>query len=74
MLEKVVYNQVNTFLNDTHALNEQQYGFRKGRSRMSRGGCYGLINADWLISPPAAQILPGLLREREGKDGEDQRD
>ena len=32
VLEKVVYNQVNTFLNDTHALNEQQYGFRKGRS------------------------------------------
>ena len=29
---------------------------------MSRGGCYGLTNADWLISPPAAQILPGLLR------------
>ena len=33
-------------------------------SRMSRGGCYGMTNADWLISPPAAQILPGLLRER----------
>ena len=33
-------------------------------SRMSRGGCYGLTNADWLISPPAAQIFPGLLRER----------
>ena len=31
---------------------------------MSRGGCYGLTNAGWLISPPAAQILPGLLRER----------
>ena len=31
---------------------------------MSRGGCYGLTNADWLISPPAAQILPGNLRER----------
>ena len=31
---------------------------------MSRGGCYGLTNADWLIIPPAAQILPGLLRER----------
>ena len=31
-------------------------------SRMSRGGCYGM--ADWLISPPAAQILHGLLRER----------
>ena len=31
---------------------------------MSRGGCYGITNADWLISPPAAQILPGLLRER----------
>ena len=31
---------------------------------MSRGGCYGMTNADWLISPPAAQILPGLLRER----------
>ena len=34
------------------------------RSRMSRGSCYGLTNADWLISQPAAQILPGLLRER----------
>ena len=34
-------------------------------SRMSRGGCHGLTNADCLISPPAAQILPGLLRERE---------
>ena len=33
-------------------------------SRMSRGGCYGITNADWLISPPAAQILPGPLRER----------
>ena len=33
-------------------------------SRMSRVGCYGMTNADWLISPPAAQILPGLLRER----------
>ena len=33
-------------------------------SRMSRGGCYRLTNADWLISPPAAQIFPGLLRER----------
>ena len=33
-------------------------------SRMSRGGCYGMTNADWLISPPAAQILPSLLRER----------
>ena len=31
---------------------------------MSRVGCYGMTNADWLISPPAAQILPGLLRER----------
>ena len=31
---------------------------------MSRGGCCGMTNADWLISPPAAQILPGLLRER----------
>ena len=33
-------------------------------SLMSRGGCYWLTNADWLISLPAAQILPGLLRER----------
>ena len=33
-------------------------------SRMSRGGCYRMTTADWLISPPAAQILPGLLRER----------
>ena len=43
-----------------------------------------MTNADWLISPPAAQILPGLSRERvrmakiketeRGKDGEDQRD
>ncbi len=33
-------------------------------SRMSRAGCYGMTNADWLISRPAAQILPGLLRER----------
>ena len=33
-------------------------------SRMSCGGCYGLTNADWLISLSAAQILPGLLRER----------
>ena len=31
---------------------------------MSRGGCYGLTNADWLICSPAAQILPGLLRKR----------
>ena len=23
-----------------------------------------MTNADWLISPPAAHILPGLLRER----------
>ena len=37
---------------------------RMAFSRMSRGGCYGLTNADWLISPLAAQILPGLLRER----------
>ena len=37
---------------------------RKTVSRMSRGGCCGMTNADWLISPPAAQILPGLLRER----------
>ena len=36
----------------------------KQRSRMSRVGCYGMTNADWLISRPAAQILPGLLRER----------
>ena len=33
-------------------------------SRMSRVGCYGMTNADWLISPPATQILSGLLRER----------
>ena len=42
-----VYNQVNTFLNDTHALNEQQYGFRKGRS------CADLLTAtvdDWLLA------------------------
>ena len=47
VLEKVVYNQVNTFLNDTHALNEQQYGFRKGRS------CVDLLTAtvdDWLLA------------------------
>ena len=47
VLEKVVYNQVNTFLNDTHALNEQQYGFRKGRS------CADLLTAtvdDWLLA------------------------
>ena len=37
---------------------------RMRASRMSRGGCCGMTNADWLISPPAAQILPGLLRER----------
>ena len=30
-----------------------------GFSRMSRGGCYGKTNADWLISPLAAQLLPG---------------
>ena len=28
-------------------------------SRMSRGGCYGMTNADWLISLRAAQLLPG---------------
>ena len=28
-------------------------------SRMSRGGCYGMTNADWLISPRAAQLFPG---------------
>ena len=47
VLEKVVYKQVNTFLNDTHALNEQQYGFRKGRS------CADLLTAtvdDWLLA------------------------
>ena len=27
-------------------------------------GCYRMTNADWLISPWAAQILPGLSRER----------
>ena len=43
----------------TDILNEIIY-----LSRMSRVGCYGMTNADWLISPPAAQILPGLLRER----------
>ena len=35
------------FLNDTHALNEQQYGFRKGRS------CADLLTAtvdDWLLA------------------------
>ena len=37
---------------------------RKNPSRMSRGGCCGKTIANWLISPPAAQILPGLLRER----------
>ena len=37
---------------------------RKSLSRMSRVGRYGMTNADWLISRPAAQILPGLLRER----------
>ena len=37
---------------------------RSTLSRMSRGGCCGMTNADWLISPPAAQILPSLLRER----------
>ena len=31
---------------------------------MPRGGCYGMTNADWLINPPDAQILPGLLRDR----------
>ena len=47
VLERVVYNQVNTFLNDKHALNEQQYGFRKGRS------CADLLTAtvdDWLLA------------------------
>ena len=47
VLEKVVYNQVNTFLNDTHALNEQQYGFRKGPSFAD------LLTAtvdDWLLA------------------------
>ena len=47
VLEKVVYNQVNMFLNDTHALNEQRYGFRKGRS------CADLLTAtvdDWLLA------------------------
>ena len=51
-------------------LTEINIGQRSGAyahtsySRMSRGGCYGMTNADWLISLPAAQILPGLLRER----------
>ena len=47
VLEKVVYNQVNTFLNDTNALNEQQYGFRKLRT------CADLLTAtvdDWLLA------------------------
>ena len=42
----------------------QEVARRNIGSRMSRGGCYGMANADWLISPPAAQILSGLLRER----------
>ena len=47
VLEKVVYNQVNTFQNDTHALSEQQFGFRMGRS------CAALLTAtidDWLMA------------------------
>ena len=42
-------------------------------SRMSRGGCYGLTNADRLISPAGCSNTPWPF-EREGKDGEDQRD
>ena len=39
-------------------------------SRMSRGGSYGMTDADWLISPRAAQLLPGipLLFKRAGKE------
>ena len=33
-------------------------------SRLSRGGCYGMTNADWLISPRAAQLLPSNPRAR----------
>ena len=32
-------------------------------SRMSCDGCYGMTNADWLISVLAVQTLPALLRE-----------
>ena len=47
VLERVVYNQVTAFLNETAALNDQQYGFRKGYS------CVDLLTVavdDWLLA------------------------
>ena len=47
VLERVVYNQVTAFLNETAALNDQQYGFRKGYS------CVDLLMVavdDWLLA------------------------
>ena len=35
---------------------------RKCSSRMSHGGCYGMTNSNWLISPRAALLLPGNPR------------
>ena len=47
MFSHTVYNQVTAFLNETAALNDQQYGFRKGYS------CVDLLTAavdDWLLA------------------------
>ena len=47
VLERVVHNQVTAFLNETAALNDQQYGFRKGYS------CVDLMTVavdDWLLA------------------------
>ena len=56
------YDRTNSLRTPT--MQESQLLRGKTTSRMSRVGCYGMTNADWLISRPAAQILPGLLRER----------
>ena len=47
VLERVVFNQVTAFLNETAALNDQQYGFRKGYS------CVEILTVavdDWLLA------------------------
>ena len=54
VLERVVYNQVTAFLNETAALNDQQYGFRKGYS------CVDLLTVavdDWLLALARDQKL-----------------
>ena len=46
VLERVVYNQVTAFLNETAALNDQQYGFRKGYSCVDQ--LKVAVDSNWL--------------------------